>query len=775
MRQGRLLAALAVLGAVAGLAAELARPPSPATAQAPSSADPVQIVRIHNGVYLYWHEPASGGGITGYDVQHRSGISGSWGAWTGVSFSGTTQPAVVTGLTAGTTYQFRVRARTRGARGPGPRRPAPTTTPPASRPSPPPSIAAGAASYTITGLANGRAHDIWMRAHAGGRTSRDSMAVYDVTPRAAAPPPTATSTAAPGPRVLGAVAPHGGGAVTVAPGGTVRLDLDLVDETGGALTVAALPRAPVIGWYLPVDAHAHRRQYEARVAVVFEETFPDRRPRAPLASVAGEPGSVLYSAPAGASGEVVVRAVTAAADCPGGGGGTDRYAAAAWDGPCSAEFTITVVPAVSIAAVSPAVGEGSAAQFTVSRTGGTASALTVAVSVSETGSTFSGPPPASVAIAAGASATALDVATVDDEVREDDSVVTATLEAGGGYTVGAAASAAVTVQDDDPLPTATINYDTYDTTGAVTAPGSYAFLTDTGSVTTYEQLRTESSTLRLNTTDANGASRSAFYRGVEPGDRFELREDSDCWTRYHVTEARTQTGAYREFAVRPYAYAYEGCSGAIAARAAGAYTWSPSPPSKPDFTTLIRFGPWILDPGGWPGGRIPNPIPEPSAPGGRTIGGWHNYSGNDPVGDLEAAKRHPLWSEPDLPDDWRLYSVLTGIEGQYAYCASYTPPEGGYGVTVCIGYLDELPVHSGVSTTVDPDPVGKTLYELRIVDGHPAKLIYSPPGTPYAASPYVHIYDVETGIRYGAIAYDAALTRQGAEGVLAIARSLYLE
>ena len=124
----------------------------------------------------------------------------------------------------------------------------------------------------------------------------------------------------------------------------MRLDLDLSDGEGGALTAAALARAPLIGWYIPVDAHAQRRQHEARTAVVFEETFPDRRPRAPLASVAGEPGSVRYTAPVDASGKVVVRAVVAAADCPGGGGGGGRQQAAAWNGPCSAEFTITVTP-----------------------------------------------------------------------------------------------------------------------------------------------------------------------------------------------------------------------------------------------------------------------------------------------------------------------------------------------------------------------------------------------------------------------------------------------
>ena len=325
----------------------------------------------------------------------------------------------------------------------------------------------------------------------------------------------------------------------------------------------------------------------------------------------------------------------------------------------------------------------------------------------------------------------------------------------------------------------TFRYNSFDRTGAAAAPGSYAFLMPDGQstsvVTTYEQLRTESTVMRVNVKDEHGASWGDFYDTVAAGDRFELCEASDCWTRYHVATVTAQAEAYREFAIRPYAYAYEGCSGAIAASAAGDHVWHPAPPSEPDFTTLIRFGPWILDPGHWPGGRSPNPVPEPSAPGGRSSGGWHNYSGDDPVGDLAAIKRHPLWSEPDLPEDWRLYRAITSIEGQYSFCASYTPPEGGYGVTVCIGYLDELPVHSGVSTTLDQDTVGKTIYELRIVDGHPAGLVYSPPGTSYPASPYAEIYDEETGIYYGAYAYDAALTRQGAGGVLAIARSLLPE
>ena len=170
----------------------------------------------------------------------------------------------------------------------------------------------------------------------------------------------------------------------------------------------------------------------------------------------------------------------------------------------------------------------------------------------------------------------------------------------------------------------TFRYNSFDRTGAAAAPGSYAFLMPDGQstsvVTTYEQLRTESTVMRVNAKDEHGASWGDFYDTVAAGDRFELREASDCWTRYHVATVTAQAEAYREFAIRPYAYAYEGCSGAIAASAAGDHVWHPAPPSEPDFTTLIRFGPWILDPGHWPGGRSPNPVPEPSAPGGAQLG-----------------------------------------------------------------------------------------------------------------------------------------------------------
>ena len=838
MKRGLLLAALAALAALAVLtvlAADLPTPASQVAAQAPSSADPSQIVRIHSGIYLYWHEPASGGGITGYDIQHRSGTSGNWNTWTDASFSGTTQPAVVTGLTAGTTYQFRVRAENASGKGAwseapdsdddparvvtiaasasgvpntvmsvaaaaGDGRIAVTWMAPhartgvtvtgftvfwryyddddASNLDSAPSIAVTASSYTITGLLNGRPYDIWLRAQASGKRSRDSVLVYDVTPTGsgsgttptptpiATPAATPTPTPKPGPRVLGGIAPRGGGAVTVAPGATVRLDLDFVDGDGEAVSLDALPRVPVIGWYIPLQVYANARQDEARVRVVFEQSLPDRHPTAPLATVAGEPGSVLYSAPADALGQVVVRAVTAASDCPGGGGGTDRYAAAAWDGPCSAEFTITIPPAVTIAAVSEAVSEGENAAFTVSRTGATTSALTVSVNVGEAGDTLDGTPPASVTIPVGASSATLDIPTEDDQVREIDSVVTATLTAPAGYVAGPSGSAAVTVEDDDPLPATTLRYDTYDLTGAVTKPGSYAFLMpdDDGDgmsvATTYEQLRTESTALRFNLTDADGTSRAGFYRVIEPGDLVEWRQADDCWARYMVTSRPTTVSgtATNEFEVKAFTDSYAGCSGTVVANGVRRIGWAPPAISSRALTAPVRHGLNHLIPAGWLGPIAGAPI----APVPDHVAAIRDYRGGP----------HPLWRPAEVPQGWSLAGVFWGGETDpaYGYTAWYRNEHGEAGVEILVGYWagEQYPYPLLVyrDTTWEREP--------RIIDGHHAIVQYSPLGAKHEPRrlPRVELFNAETRIFYLVIAWDPRLAGADPTATIEIARSL---
>ena len=105
-------------------------------------------------------------------------------------------------------------------------------------------------------------------------------------------------------------------------------------------------------------------------------------------------------------------------------------------------------PRASIAAGAGPIVEGAAAEFTVSLDTAAGTALSVPLTVSETGEMLSGARPASVAFAAGERTHTVTLATSDDEVIEAHSVVTATLGAGEGFTLGTA-SATITVQDND--------------------------------------------------------------------------------------------------------------------------------------------------------------------------------------------------------------------------------------------------------------------------------------------------------------------------------------
>ena len=125
-----------------------------------------------------------------------------------------------------------------------------------------------------------------------------------------------------------------------------------------------------------------------------------------------------------------------------------RAATATVPGPASSSL-----PVVSIAASATPVTEGTAAAFTLSRTGATDAAVTVTVSVSESEASVSGTPPTSVTFAAGSASATLSVPTVDDEAAEDASTVTATVSSGSGYTVdGTSGSAELVVNDDDAAP-----------------------------------------------------------------------------------------------------------------------------------------------------------------------------------------------------------------------------------------------------------------------------------------------------------------------------------
>ena len=169
-------------------------------------------------------------------------------------------------------------------------------------------------------------------------------------------------------------------------------------------------------------------------------------------------------------------------------------------------------------------------------------------------------------------------------------------------------------------PQTTFRYGTYDTTGEVAEPGSYAFLADPADtrsvVTTYEGLRDGTTTaLRIHETDADGVSRAALLDTVEVGDRFEWREAEDCFVRYRVigVEAGSDT---RDFAIKSYSHTYTGCSGAIGGSGGvdaqsgrstsgtattSQFIWAPVTLKTGAFTAPTWHGPSLVIPKNWAG------------------------------------------------------------------------------------------------------------------------------------------------------------------------------
>ena len=115
--------------------------------------------------------------------------------------------------------------------------------------------------------------------------------------------------------------------------------------------------------------------------------------------------------------------------------------------------TVSLISEVAIAAASDYAAEGAEAVFRLSRAGSALAALTVPVSVEETGAMLGADVPAEATFAAGARETELRVPTAADAVSETDSLVTVRLGSGSGWQLAAdAASASLTVLDDDVAP-----------------------------------------------------------------------------------------------------------------------------------------------------------------------------------------------------------------------------------------------------------------------------------------------------------------------------------
>ena len=140
------------------------------------------------------------------------------------------------------------------------------------------------------------------------------------------------------------------------------------------------------------------------------------------------------------------------------GANTIKVKVTAGDTITTETYTVTVTratppgpPTVSIAANTQGVREGEAAAFTLSRTGSAAAALMVSVSVEQEGDFIDGAKPTSVTFGAGDAAAALEIATVDDEVGEDNGSITVTVTSvpSGTEISQTAASATLVVADKD--------------------------------------------------------------------------------------------------------------------------------------------------------------------------------------------------------------------------------------------------------------------------------------------------------------------------------------
>lgn len=94
-----------------------------------------------------------------------------------------------------------------------------------------------------------------------------------------------------------------------------------------------------------------------------------------------------------------------------------------------------------------------------------------------------------------------------------------------------------------------LRYNRLDITGAATAPGSYSFLETSGdtsnAIGNFGRSAAYATELRLNRTDASGASRRTFYETVAVGDTFDYKTNpQDCGFRFSVTQVSSTSSIW---------------------------------------------------------------------------------------------------------------------------------------------------------------------------------------------------------------------------------------
>ena len=113
-----------------------------------------------------------------------------------------------------------------------------------------------------------------------------------------------------------------------------------------------------------------------------------------------------------------------------------------------------------------------------------------------------------------------------------------------GTSARATATATPTPTPVAPGATTTFRYDTYDTTGAVSTPGSHTILTDSSSTTSAASSKgflIGAEAIIVTTYDSEGNSHAQFYDSIKVGDVVEWypTNQPECWQRYKITAILT--------------------------------------------------------------------------------------------------------------------------------------------------------------------------------------------------------------------------------------------
>ncbi len=290
-------------------------------------------------------------------------------------------------------------------------------------------------------------------------------------------------------------------------------------------------------------------------------------------------------------------------------------------------------------------------------------------------------------------------------------------------------------------PATTFRYDTYDFTGPVATPGSYAFLADADDpssvVMTYEGLRGGTVTaLLIHTTDADGVSRANVYDAVEAGDLFEWHQADDCFVRYTVTGIMadpTGTVPRKLLAVEWMTYAFTGCSGDIAPDISATFAWGSLPDlGGVDLAAPVVHGTYQLVPPNWEGKTmaVTRHDPPDTSPDFETS-----------VDTLAAARAQdfPYWREPNvMPEGWELSRAWEGGMDApwYGFCSVYVNNPRGMVLDACGAFKSVRRFATESHYFVQ---AGLVTRETRVIAGRPARILWSPPGPQYVWSIDMHI------------------------------------